>query len=212
MDETMNDIYTGELVRLSAMTPEEASKAFARWGRDSEFRRLIDSGVSNLASQTAIQKWLEKELDESSVNQHWFSIRKLDDDTLLGDIDLYVSNWSGREAFVGLGIGEREFWGRGYGTDVMNVILRYAFTEVNLKRVTLTVFEYTRAPFVLMRRRASAMKAASARHCIKKVHAGTSYSWASCARNGWSGIPRGSYETAFVRRYARFLCHVRSAL
>ena len=47
MDETMNDIYTGELVRLSAMTPEEASKASARWGRDSEFRRLIDSGVSN---------------------------------------------------------------------------------------------------------------------------------------------------------------------
>ena len=27
-------------------------------------------------------------------------------------------------------------------TDVMNVMLRYAFTEVNLKRVTLTVFEY----------------------------------------------------------------------
>ena len=59
----MNDIYTGELVRLSAMTPEEASKAFARWGRDSEFRRLIDSGVSNLASQTAIQKWIENDLD-----------------------------------------------------------------------------------------------------------------------------------------------------
>jgi RimJ/RimL family protein N-acetyltransferase len=142
MDETMRDIYTGELVRLGAMTPEEASKAFARWGRDSEFKRMVDSEVSNMASQTAIQKWLEKELDESSPNMHWFSIRKLDDDALLGDIELFVSNWPGREAFVGLGIGEREFWGKGYGTDVMNVILRYAFTEVNLKRVTLTVFEY----------------------------------------------------------------------
>ena len=45
-------------------------------------------------------------------------------------------------ALVGLGIGETEYWGRGYGTDAMNVLLRYAFTEINLRRVTLTVFEY----------------------------------------------------------------------
>ena len=138
----MIDIYKGELVRLSAMNAEEAGKAIARWSRDSEFRRLIDSGVAQLPSAVGVQKWLEKELEEQSVNQYWFSIRKLDDDKLLGDIDLYVVDWSGRDAFVGLGIGEREFWGKGYGTDVMKVILRYAFTEVNLKRVTLNVFEF----------------------------------------------------------------------
>lgn len=138
----MKDIYKGELVRLSAMNAEEISKAFSRWGRDSEFKRFLDSGVANMASHTAINRWLEKELEEQPVNQHWFSIRKLDDDMLLGDIDLYVYNWSGRDAFVGLGIGERDFWGKGYGTDVMKVILRYAFTEINLKRVTLNVFEY----------------------------------------------------------------------
>ena len=138
----MKDIYRGELVRLGAMDAEEAGKAFARWSRDSEFRRLLDSGVSQLHSAKGVQKWLEKELEEQSVNQHWFSIRKFDDDRLLGDIDLYIYTWTGRDAFVGLGIGEREFWGRGYGTDVMKVILRYAFTEVNLNRVSLTVFEY----------------------------------------------------------------------
>ena len=138
----MKDIYKGELVRLSAMDMEEMSKAFACWGRDSEFKRLLDSGVARMSSSKSTQKWLEKELEEQSVNQHWFSIRKLDDDMLLGDIDLYIYNWTGRDAFVGLGIGEREFWGKGYGTDVMKVILRYAFTEVNLNRVTLNVFEY----------------------------------------------------------------------
>lgn len=138
----MNDIYKGKLVRLSAMDAEEISKAFARWHRDSEFKRLLDSGAPRLHSQKASQKWLEKELEEVGVNQHWFSIRTLADDKLLGDIDLFVHDWSARDAFVGLGIGEREFWGRGYGTDVMNVMLRYAFTEVNLRRVTLTVFEY----------------------------------------------------------------------
>ena len=138
----MNNIYTGELVRLSAMDVDEISRAISRWSRDSEFRRLINSEAASVASSTGVKKWLEKELDEQSINQHWFSIRKLDDDQLLGDIDIYVYNWPGRDAFVGLGIGEREFWGRGYGTDVIKVILRYAFIEVNLERVTLTVFEY----------------------------------------------------------------------
>ena len=138
----MKDILKGELVRLSAMDADEISKAFSRWGRDSEYQRLLNSGVARTASQKDVQKWLEKELGEQSINQHWFSIRALEDDKLLGDVDLYVYNWPGRDTFVGLGIGERDFWGKGYGTDVMKVILRYAFTEINMKRVTLTVFEY----------------------------------------------------------------------
>ena len=58
------------------------------------------------------------------------------------DTSVIVVNWNGRDAFVGLGIGETEYWNKGYGTDVMNVLLRYAFMELNLLRVTLSVFEY----------------------------------------------------------------------
>ena len=43
---------------------------------------------------------------------------------------------------MGIGIGEREFWGKGYGTDAMDLILRYAFVELNLRRVSLNVFEF----------------------------------------------------------------------
>ena len=138
----MNDILKGELVRLSAVDPEEFSKAFTHWRRDSEFMRLIDSSEVMLRSQKDSQKWIEKELEDQEVNQYMFTIRTLAEDKLLGDIGLSVVNWMSRDAFVGLGIGERDFWGRGYGTDVMKVILRYAFTEVNLRRVTLSVFEY----------------------------------------------------------------------
>jgi RimJ/RimL family protein N-acetyltransferase len=138
----MIDILKGELVRLSAVDPEEFSKAFTGWRRDSEFMRLIDSSEVMLRSQKDSQKWIEKELEDQEVNQYMFTIRTLADDKLLGDIGLSVVNWMSRDAFVGLGIGERDFWGRGYGTDVMKVILRYAFTEINLRRVTLSVFEY----------------------------------------------------------------------
>ena len=138
----MNEIYKGTLVQLSAVDAQEFSRAFAGWRRDSEFMRLMDANTVRLASQKDSQNWVEKDLDEQQSNQHWFTIRTMADNKLIGDIGLYVVNWPGRDAFVGLGIGEREFWGKGYGTDAMNLILRYAFMEVNLRRVTLTVFEY----------------------------------------------------------------------
>jgi RimJ/RimL family protein N-acetyltransferase len=138
----MKNIYTGELVQLIAFDAKDGAKAFARWDRDSEFRRYLDSGAANLVSANKIEKEIEEELNENSPRSYSFGARTLTDDALIGIVDLFVHNWPGRDAFVGIGFGEREYWGKGYGTDLMNLILRYAFTELNLQRVTLNVFEY----------------------------------------------------------------------
>ena len=138
----MNNIYIGERVRLGMIDADEFSKAFSRWDRDSEFVRYLNSGVARPVSIKQEKKWTEKDLEEQSLKQHFFSIRNLADDRLLGIVDLYIHNWPARDTFVGIGIGERDFWGNGYGTDAMKVILRYAFTELNLHRVTLGVFGY----------------------------------------------------------------------
>ena len=138
----MNDIFTGNLVRLSAFDPEEMSKAYVRWNLNSEYVRLLNSSARSLQSAKSNAKWMEKEAEELSPASYFFSIRTLAEDKLIGEIGLDVVNWPGRDAFVGLGIGETDYWSKGYGTDVMNVLLRFAFTEINLRRVTLTVFEY----------------------------------------------------------------------
>lgn len=137
----MGDLFKGKLVRLSAIDPEELSKSFSRWNRDSEFKRLLDFDPARLHSTKATREWMEKHLEEEK-DTFWFSIQTLEDGRLLGDIDLMVINWASRDAFVGLGIGEREFWGKGYGTEAMRLVLHYAFLELNLRRVTLNVFEY----------------------------------------------------------------------
>jgi RimJ/RimL family protein N-acetyltransferase len=139
----MNGLLKGSLARLAAVDHEELGKAYAVWNRDSELKRLLDSDAARLYSAKAGIDFFKKMIEEASPNDHFFSIRALDDDRLLGDINLNVVNdWGGRNAFVGICIGNRKDWGRGYGTDAMKAILRFAFTEINLNRVTLTVFEY----------------------------------------------------------------------
>ena len=139
----MKDIFKGNLVRLSAMDSEEVGKVFSIQGRDSELMRLMDTGPTRLHSAKASSKFIEKMIEEDTPANHFFSIRALDDNRLLGDIDIdVINNWGSRDAFVGLGIYERENWGKGYGTDAMRLIVQFGFIELNLRRITLTVFEY----------------------------------------------------------------------
>ena len=138
----MRDVLTGKFVRLSAFDPEEMSKAFPRWNRNSEYVRLLNSSARPMQSPKAALKWMEEEAAEMSPSGYYFGIRTLAEDKLIGELGLDVVSWPGRDAFVGLGIGETEYWGKGYGTEMMNLCLRYAFTELCVHRVSLGLHEY----------------------------------------------------------------------
>jgi RimJ/RimL family protein N-acetyltransferase len=81
---------------------------------------------------------VEKNIDDF----YGFTIQIIEGADPIGMIDLGGFDWTARNCWVGIGIGEREYWGKGYGTEAMNLVLRYAFACLNLNRVSLTVFEY----------------------------------------------------------------------
>ncbi len=136
------NILQGELVRLSADDPQVMAEAVNHWDRDSEFRRLLDSEPANQDSVKKLTELFEKSQRKDSPLFYSFAIHTLEGDRLVGFTGLDGDFFPHGEAFVGIGIGERDFWGKGYGTDAMKVILRFAFQELNLRRVALDTFEY----------------------------------------------------------------------
>jgi RimJ/RimL family protein N-acetyltransferase len=147
------DLFRGALVHLAARDPDTDAEAVARWERDSEFHRLAHNDPAYPILAKTAKQWLEEE----SPNGFRFAIRTLADDRLIGTIGLWVSSWTNGEAWAGISIGERDYWGNGYGTDAMKIILRYGFTELNLYRVSLdalasnarAVRAYEKAGFVV---------------------------------------------------------------
>lgn len=138
---TTSDLYKGDLVRLTAEEPDVIADLLVKWRRDSEYARLLDNDPARMFSIKKTKEWLEKDLKEDETSQ-FFMMRTLAEDKLIGFIGLSGIQWHHRNAYVGVGIGEREYWGRGFGTDAMRIVLRYAFTALSLNRVTLSVFEY----------------------------------------------------------------------
>lgn len=60
---------------------------------------------------------------------------------MIGNCSFMDINWTVRNAEVGLFIGDKSCWNKGYGTEVMRLLLRYGFDALNLNHIFLRVDE-----------------------------------------------------------------------
>jgi len=136
------NLFYGKLVHLTAEEPAVLAEACSRWNADSEFLRLLDAHAANQISAKKITEWIQQDQEKEPLPFYLFGIRTIESERLIGWMDLEGTLFPHGEGFAGIGIGDRDYWGKGYGTDAMKVILRYAFQELNLRRVALDTFEY----------------------------------------------------------------------
>ncbi len=62
--------------------------------------------------------------------------------TPIGTIQLYDFNEQDKNCKLGIRIGDRAYWSKGYGADAVRTLLEYAFMKIDIYRVTLKVYEY----------------------------------------------------------------------
>lgn len=134
-------IFSGSLLRLAA--PQAADQEiFAAWTQDDEYMRLLDDDPVRPLPALNFASFGEPR----GNHDYYFHLRTLADDQLIGFVVLFNLKWSSQSAQLAIGIGSVDFRGKGYGQDALRLILNYAFSELNLNRVGLTVMDYnTRA-------------------------------------------------------------------
>ncbi len=165
-----NANLTGSLVRLAAVQPDEFVEMYARWDANLDFYRLMDWEPARQRSKRALRNWVEENLAERLA--YTFAIRRLEDDAMIGEIGLDEVDFTHGSADISIGIDQPEFQGKGYGADAMRILLRYAFSELNLHRISLTVFShneraahmYQKLGFRLEGRERGSVKYANQRH------------------------------------------------
>jgi RimJ/RimL family protein N-acetyltransferase len=60
----------------------------------------------------------------------------------IGTMGLHGINWKDRVATTGAMIGEKSYWGKGYGTDAKMTLLDYAFNTLGLRKIVSRVFAF----------------------------------------------------------------------
>jgi diamine N-acetyltransferase len=128
----------GDRVRLRSIEREDVP-TFVRWFNDPEVRQYL--AMYAPMSKAQEERWFETHLE--AKDEFMFAIEARTEDTWvhIGNVGLHRIAWKNRNAVLGIALGEKAYWGQGYGTDAVRTMLRFAFHELNLHRVELDVYD-----------------------------------------------------------------------
>ena len=128
----------GKKVYLSPTNLEDADK-YAEWLNDME----VSIKLSMPSDIISLDK--EKELlEELTKNDKNFAIVDLESNELIGNCGYLNTDHINRKSEVGLFIGKREFWNKGYGEEVLKLLLGFGFNILNLNNIMLSVKEFNK--------------------------------------------------------------------
>ncbi|PKR85401.1 GNAT family N-acetyltransferase [Heyndrickxia camelliae] len=134
-------MITGVKVELRPVSLEDYKRSY-EWRNDEEFAKMAAgadlfhySHVSLDQIESAYEKEIKK-LDKREKGE--FSIYTRGENSKhIGFIVYREINIVSRRCTIGMGIGNKEYWNNGYGSDALKTLIHYLFQTMNLNRVQL---------------------------------------------------------------------------
>ena len=126
-------MYQGRLVRLRAVEPDDLER-YHVWLNDPE---VMDGLARRYPLSRAEElRWIEEHA-APSYTEPQFAIETLADGTHIGGCGFFGVKPENREAELGIAVGDKAYWNRGYGSDAVETLCRFGFDEMNLHRIAL---------------------------------------------------------------------------
>lgn len=135
----ISNLLRGQRIWLNALDKADSS-VLALWEENLLFLRLYSSNPARPRSEVALAEWIESM--GRTQNEITLAIRLIEGNKLIGILGFDGIEWSNQVAWLSIGIGDSSYWGQGYGYEATQLALAYAFQELNLYRLNLTVFSY----------------------------------------------------------------------
>jgi RimJ/RimL family protein N-acetyltransferase len=130
----------GTRITLRALEADDLERLHV-WSNDEALWAML-GGWHFPTSREAQREWLGR-LKSDTLNQR-FGI-ETSEHGLIGTANLVDIDWKNRTAEHGMMIGFEHLRGQGYGREVIATVMRYAFEELGLERLSTTIIEYNEA-------------------------------------------------------------------
>lgn len=130
-----NPFLIGERVYLRPLDEEDLERCM-RWINDPEV--LCTLGRHFPMSRTLEREWLTGQYKSEKALS--LAIVVKDGDRHIGNCGFNDIDYVNRKAVFGILIGEKDQWGKGYGPEAARLIVDYGFNQLNLHRISLTVY------------------------------------------------------------------------
>jgi RimJ/RimL family protein N-acetyltransferase len=124
----------GERLLLRTLTPDDASEEYAGWLNNPVVNKYLETQSVTIEE---LKEYIRKR--EESDEAVFFGIYWKETGKHIGNIKLEPIDFTAGTAFMGILIGDQDYWGKGVGTEVTNLINNFAFDVLGMKEIHLGV-------------------------------------------------------------------------
>jgi [ribosomal protein S5]-alanine N-acetyltransferase len=127
----------GKRIFIQILSPHDVSEVYVEWMNDSDINQYLES---RFRIQTLESVRLFVEAMNNSPVDAMFGIFLNDSREHIGNIKIGNIDTFHRRAEVGLVIGNRAAWGKGYAAEAIALATKYGFEELNLNKLTAGMY------------------------------------------------------------------------
>jgi RimJ/RimL family protein N-acetyltransferase len=133
-------MYSGKLVKLRAYKEADIEKA-VEFINDEEVKKLLDSNIPFPMTKWQEEEWVKSRKANTDFTYD-FAIEDLKTGKYIGGCSINECNVKNRTCEIGIMIGDKEYWSKGYGSDALKLLIKFIFEEVNMNKIKLKVFSF----------------------------------------------------------------------
>ncbi len=123
----------GEKVRLVAVSTQYL-QYYKKWINDPEVSDYLGA-IGFPLNMKEERAWVERAISPECPSQHFTVLTKKG--RPIGNASLMEIEWLHRNAQLGIMIGDKAYWDKGYGTDTIMTLLDYGFSTLGLHKIEL---------------------------------------------------------------------------
>jgi RimJ/RimL family protein N-acetyltransferase len=134
-----NNYYIeGNLIYLREIRISDVNETYCKWMNDPEITAYLESRFQSYCIED-LKKYVENKINSS--NNVFLAIVLKKDKRHIGNIKLSEINWYHKYGDIGIIIGEKDCWGKGYAFEAIKLLTDFAFSELKLHKITAGAYD-----------------------------------------------------------------------
>lgn len=127
-------IIFGSKITLKILAVDDASEEYCSWLNNPEVNKYLETKDTTIPE---LRSYIQKRINDPRT--FFWGIFLKENNQHIGNIKLEPIDYEKKSSEFGIMIGNKNEWGRGYGTEATRLVIDFAFKELNLNRVELGV-------------------------------------------------------------------------
>jgi [ribosomal protein S5]-alanine N-acetyltransferase len=133
-----NYYIDGNQISLRGIKISDVNDTYCKWMNDPEITAFLESRFQSYSIKD-LKKYVENKINSS--NNLFLAIILKKDDRHIGNIKLSDINWYHKYCDIGIIIGEKDCWGKGYAFEAIKLLTDFAFSELKLHKITAGAYD-----------------------------------------------------------------------